>query len=114
MEYNNNNLYPNVQVGPVDGFEDAFGGLEELVQESADEFQHHVEQAREEFEQAWAHLAHSGLPGVAELDPVCTAILDSLESRDLFRQNWNGNHRRLLEGMRNCPAFQPILERLQD
>jgi len=129
MNFNNNDNNNNRQHGgvddnhgdavdnhgdPVDDFEDGFGGLEELAQCSPEEYELEHDQHTDHFEQCWVHLGHSGLPGVDELNPACIAMLNSLESRERFLHEWAVNRQRLLDGMRNCLAFQGILGRLQD
>lgn len=98
---------------PVEDFVDAFDELEVIVQGTREEFVLARFQCAETLEQSWANLAHSGLQGVDELNPACIAMLDSLESWDRFIDEWNVNRQRLLESMRNCPAFQGILDHAQ-
>ena len=114
MQVNNNNINNLEYYNPVVGFSDALGILERLVQATLAEFQLHSQQARDTFEHSLNELANSGLQGVHELNSASIAMRNSLESWELFLQNWRVNYQRLLEGMRNCPAFQQILDRLQE
>ena len=98
---------------PVENFEDAFDWLEEIVQGTRAEFVQVGLHCTENFEQSWAELGLGGLQGVDELNPACMAMLNSLESWDRFIDEWNVNRQRLLDSMRNCPAFQGIRDHPQ-
>lgn len=93
-----------------ENFVDAVDGLEELALSTAERYVLLCPQVEQNFEQCWAELGLDGQLGVEELNPACIAMLDSLESRERFLREWDVNRRRLLDGMRNCPAFQGILD----
>jgi hypothetical protein len=84
-------------------------GLAQCVEQ---EFYKLQQQKIVNFKKQCIHIVHSGLPGVDELNPACMAMLDSLESRERFLQEWDENFQRLIDAMRRCPAFQGILYRL--
>ena len=113
-------MSPNVD-NRVESFDVVFSELEGLVQcvwqeglaqcvgQEFDEVQQSI---IEDFEIWWIELEHSGLPGVDELNPACIAILDSVDSKERFLQEWDENFQRLIDAMRRCPAFLGILYRL--